>query len=112
VSFPVERQYYRVHYPAAERPAFTPASGAACETLDCSEQGLRYQTGPAHTLPRVGTVVRGRVHFRRGAEVSVEGTVVRVRDGEVVLCLSPGAGVPLSVILAEQQYLRTHFAGR
>lgn len=108
-GFEHEREYYRIHYPKSERPAVH-VDGTPCEVLDCSERGLRYQVAMDQPPPEVGALVRGRVRFRRGDEVTVEGAVLRVVDGEVALHLFPGAGIPLSVVLAEQRYLRAQFA--
>jgi hypothetical protein len=49
------------------------------------------------------------VRVRRGEEVRVLGTVVRVREREVALRLS--MGVPLRVVLDEQRYLRERRRG-
>jgi hypothetical protein len=47
----------------------------------------------------------GLLHFRRGESVRVEGEVLRILRGVVVLALNP----PLSFaqVMAEQRYLRS-----
>jgi hypothetical protein len=57
----------------------------------------------------VGDEVEGVVRVRRGAEIRVLGTVVRVEGREVALRLI--VAVPLRVVLDEQRYLREHHRG-
>jgi hypothetical protein len=101
---PSRRALYRIAYPEAERPVFE-VGRQLYIVLDCSELGLRYEAGEAR-WPDVGSEISGSIQFRRGAEIRIEGTVLRVEGGVVALTLNqPGA--TFYEILAEQRYLRS-----
>lgn len=102
-----EREHYRIEYPTAARPRFLVAGGDR-EVIDLCEQGLRYRAGNDERR-KIGDEVEGIVRFRRGEEVRVLGTVVRLIDREVALRLS--VGVPLRVVLEEQRYIRERHRG-
>jgi hypothetical protein len=95
------RAVYRVVYPPGERPTFA-VPAQRFTVLDCSELGMRYEC--VDHLPELGTTLSGVLRFRRGAEVSVTGEVIRVEKGTVALWFG-ARGVPLSEILAERSYL-------
>ena len=97
------RNHYRVNYPFAERPALE-IGRASFEVVECSENGLRYAVGERRS-PSVGTEISGRLLFRSGEAVDVTGDVVRLKDGLVALALQP-PGIPFSVVIHEQRYLR------
>ncbi|HET9038687.1 MAG TPA: PilZ domain-containing protein [Gemmatimonadales bacterium] len=106
-EYEFEREHYRIEYPTAARPRFL-VDGSQREVMNVSEQGLRYRA--ADDERRVlGDEVEGIVRFRRGEEVRVVGTVVRLVDREVALRLS--VGVPLRAVLEEQRYLRERHRG-
>lgn len=98
-----ERSAYRIPYPFIESPRLI-VGMQVLQVVDCSERGLRFRA-PGPELPELGTRLRGRLRFPRGAEVGIEGTVVRIMDDEVALYLSD-PGVPFRVILQEQIHLR------
>lgn len=100
------RDFYRVTYPARERPALVLAD-AEWSILDLSESGIRYQVTSGE-LPEVGDEVYGEVRFHRGDRVLVAGEVVRVDERSVALRLEP-PGLPFRFLLEEQQYLRTKY---
>ena len=106
-EFEFEREHYRIMYPTAARPRFI-GGGLEREVLDLCEQGLRYRAADGETRS-VGDQVEGIVRVRRGEEVPVLGTVVRVIDREIALRLS--VGVPLRLVLDEQRYLRERHRG-
>jgi hypothetical protein len=97
------RLYYRVPYPASERPRLVIGTGI-CEVLDCSERGIRYRPSPLAALA-AGAQVEGRLRFPRGEELPVRGSVVRADDTGAALQLQ-GAGIPFAAIIQEQLYLR------
>jgi hypothetical protein len=101
-----ERALYRVQFPVTERPRLI-TGDRAHEVLDCSEVGIRYRA-PSSWEAEVGTPVRGLVRFRRGAEVNVQGFIVRVEDQVIAVRLTEG-GIPLAVMLDEQRYLRARY---
>jgi hypothetical protein len=100
---PSRRAVYRVVYPETERPSLSVESGDHA-VLDCSELGLRYEAPEDHFLS-VGDRVQGRLRFRRGVELEVQGEVVRVQDGAIAVWFDP-ASISFGEMIAEQRYLR------
>ena len=102
------RGFYRIPYPANARPRLlVDAPGPAhlvYEVIECSERGLRIQVLD-NWAPLPGSPLSGTLHFARGGETHVAGTVSRIQGDEVAVTLSRRA-IPLSDILAEQLYLR------
>jgi hypothetical protein len=96
------RQYYRIQYPAFERPRLV-SGWSITEVLECSERGIRFRTagGP----PDEGTRVSGRVGLRHGQEVRIAGVVVWSDADEVALHLDDEP-IPFLCILREHLYLR------
>ncbi len=103
-EFEFEREHYRVVYPEAARPRLI-GGGLERDVIDLCEEGLRYRPADAE-VRAIGDVIDGFVRLRRGAEVGVTGTVVRVDEREIALHLT--VGIPLRVVLEEQRYLREH----
>ena len=106
-EYEFEREHYRIEYPTAARPRLL-ADGQDREVVDLCEQGLRYRAADDERR-KIGDEVEGLVRFRRGEEVRVLGTVVRLIGREVALRLS--VGVPLRVVLEEQRYIRERHRG-
>lgn len=109
MMYPIERSYYRIQYPLTERPVLM-LEGRQYPVIDCSEHGLRFVRSLTAPL-EVGDRVHGVLRFKRGAETEVEGDVVRVQGEHAALHLKV-SGIPLSIILDEQRYLRTHYPMR
>ena len=103
------RGFYRIPYPASVRPhLLVDAPGPAhlvYEVIECSERGLRIRVRD-NWAPLPGSPLSGTLHFARGGETHVAGTVSRVQGSEVAVTLSRRS-IPLSDILAEQLYLRS-----
>ncbi|MFO1372470.1 MAG: PilZ domain-containing protein [Candidatus Competibacteraceae bacterium] len=102
-----QRQYHRIRYPLAERPTLV------CETktyavIDISARGLLYLILPDEPHPKAHDIIRGIVRFRRGTQVNIEGTVVRVAHKEVALYF-PNREIPFSILLNEQRYLHARY---
>ena len=106
MTYPIDRSYYRIHYPLKERPVLELETGVH-DVVDCSEAGLRYVARGAG-VPDIGAQIRGTLRFRRGAAFEVGGTVVRLQEGTVAVHLLR-ARIPLAAILDEQRYLRKHY---
>ena len=110
-----ERSHYRIEYPVPARPRLhltgNFAPGLVVDVVDCSERGLRFALPVAFDLPEPGTSVGGRVAFRSGVEVEVEGAVVRLQEGEVAIRFGERA-IPLGVVHGEQRWLRAHYPMR
>jgi hypothetical protein len=109
MTHPVERSYYRIVFPLTEQPVLI-LEGQQYAVVDCSEHGLRFVRTLALPL-EVGKVVRGVVRFRRGAEVDVEGEVVRLQGEHAALNLNV-TPIPMATIFDEQRYLRTRYPMR
>lgn len=106
MSYPFQREYYRILYPLQERPRLL-LQEEAYEVIDCSERGLRYFV-PKGPLPEIGATVHGQLRFRRGAALNIQGAVVRIQDDEVAIHF-PTAQIPLSILFDEQRYLRINY---
>ena len=102
-----EREHYRIRYPTGARPRFV-SETLERQVIDLCEQGLRYRMCDGETRA-LGDEVEGLVRLRRGEEIRVLGTVVRMSEREVALRLP--VGVPLRIVLEEQRYLREHHRG-
>jgi hypothetical protein len=100
------RESHRIRYPIPERPALFLQGKKAYIVLDVSARGLRYIFSEAFPV-RLYDPIKGILRFRRGAQVNIEGTVVRADDQEIALYLHKE--IPFNILLAEQQHLRKHY---
>jgi hypothetical protein len=103
MATPSRRALYRIVYPLAERPAFE-VGQSLHDVVDCSERGIRFELNHQR-IPAVGSQCIGVLHFRRGESVRVEGQILRVLRGVVVLALNPP--LAFAQVMAEQRYLRS-----
>jgi len=103
MATPSRRALYRVVYPLTERPTFE-VGRSLHDVVDCSERGIRYELNHQR-IPAVGSHCEGILHFRRGDSVPVEGEILRVLRGVVVLALNPP--LAFAQVMAEQRYLRS-----
>jgi len=107
------RTYYRVEYPASDRPRFT-AGALRGEVEDCSETGVRVflPNGiPADIGVLVGDRMAATIRFARGEMADVEGVVVRF-DGKALALRLDTARIPFGKILREQWWLRQRYPWR
>jgi hypothetical protein len=93
-----KRNYYRVNYPPASRPAILIA-GKSYEVLNISESGLKY-AHPGNDRPAAGAPLLGEIVFS-DEKLEVEGAVFRVAGDEVVVRLE--RGISFKRIVAEQR---------
>jgi len=103
---------YRIHYPKRERPTLR-VGAEAWDVVDLSETGVRFRHPDGPGILEVGTEVEGVMCFRRGEEVPIVGTVLRIDvrlDGgrDIVVDFTEG-GIPFGLILDEQRYLHSHY---
>jgi hypothetical protein len=103
MNHPSRRELYRIVYPLAERPTLE-VGRALYEVVDCSELGLRYYV-PNRRMPEIGTPVNGILCFRRGAQIAIDGAVIRTGGGLVAIALTQ-PGTTFYQVLTEQRYLR------
>lgn len=104
-----QRGFYRVEYPHPARPVLE-MQGGTLEVLDCSESGLRFALTPDMIPPEPGTEISGTLRFNEGREAVVRGRVRRLYGKSVAVRFAPDSEIPFAIILAEQKYLRSHFA--
>lgn len=108
-SFQFDREFYRLQYPPAGAPSFIDL-GVARRVVDIGEGGFRYAHDHIEQIA-AGHTVRGVIEFPDGESLNVEGTVVRVQNGEVAVHCQPRV-IPLSIVLSEQRRLRRRFPFR
>ncbi|MCP5159898.1 MAG: PilZ domain-containing protein [Gammaproteobacteria bacterium] len=104
-TIPIEREkreYYRLQFPPAKRPQLLiDENGHA--VIDCSAHGIRYVAAPG-TPPSLGEHVKGLLRFRHGAQTPILGVVLRVEEGEIVLCI-PDREIPSTLLRSEERHL-------
>ncbi len=99
------REYHRIRYPLAERPTLL-LENRSFTVIDVSVRGLFY-IAPGGPFPQPRDPIKGILRFRRGAQVVIEGEVVRVHETGIALHLR--REIPFSVLLAEQRYLHKRY---
>ena len=104
------RTSHRIRYPDEARPVFE-TDGAPRPVADVSEHGFRYLAPDTPDAPTIalGDDVEGTLRFLSGAELAVEGTVIRVAEGWAAVRLAER--LPLAAILAEQRFVRRRWPG-
>lgn len=103
-----ERAYYRIRYPRQVRPRLA-MSESMVPVIEIAEYGLRFETG-GHQRPEVGDEVSGTLHLGDRWTLDIAGEVVwTLTDSAAIKLFEP---IPFKVILDEQLYLRSRFAGR
>jgi hypothetical protein len=107
--FKHDREFYRLEYPPAGAPTFVEL-GVARRVVDIGEGGFRFAHDHIEQV-LAGQRVSGVIEFPEGESLNVEGTVVRVQNGEVAVHCAPRV-IPLSIVLSEQRRLRRRFPFR
>jgi hypothetical protein len=98
-----QRAYFRLRYPANERPRLR-APGGSTEATEISERGLRMVvSGIPITSLVLGAVIKATVTFADHEAIDIEGIVYRFDKHEVILTLTKP--LPMSRIMKEQRYL-------
>ena len=108
-SYKFDREFYRLEYPPAGAPTFVDL-GVARRVVDIGEGGFRFAHEHVEQVS-AGQTVRGTIEFPDGDSLNVEGTVVRIQNGEVAVRCGPRV-IPLSIVLSEQRRLRRRFPFR
>ena len=108
-SFKYEREFYRLEYPPAGAPVFID-EGVSRRVVDLGEGGFRYAHDRAEDVS-AGQTVKGVIEFPEGDTLDVEGTVVRIQNGEVAVRCAARV-IPLAIVLSEQMRLRRRFPFR
>lgn len=81
--------------------------GKAYAVVDISARGLCYIV-PKGPRPELHTSITGILRLRRGAQVKIEGTVVRIHHEQVALYL-PDHEIPFTLLINEQRYLHMRY---
>lgn len=102
---PELREYHRIRFPISERPTFL-YENRAYAVIDVSVRGVRY-AAPNGPFPTLHDPIEGILRFRRGAQVKIAGTVVRVQNNHVALHLD--RDISFAILLAEQRYLHARY---
>jgi hypothetical protein len=101
------REFYRVTYPEKERPSLKIGEDELT-VIDISEKGGKFLNDKDVKIDPDATI-DGTITFHNGETISVEGTVLRAFNDQVVICFTKTQGIPFSVILKEQRYLRENY---
>lgn len=104
------RAHYRLRYPVVERPSAR-VGGRVYQVTEISEGGARLLLDGSVMAP--GDAVAAVIRFHDGETLPINGVVLRIDRSEAVVKLS--AGISLSRMLVEQQYLlarHPHFFGQ
>lgn len=97
-----KRQFFRVIYPAHERPKVIIAR-KPYEIMDLSEGGVKIFVKNPTLQFEVEKLVEGNIIFADKVNVAFKGKILRVHEDFVVVRTS--TGVPLQRIMGEQRYL-------
>jgi hypothetical protein len=108
-NFIDRRAHERVTYPPGQRPTLVVGSGSY-EVFDCSERGLLVARAGAAGLEEA-VDIQGRVRFPTGAEVTIEGVVLRVQDDAIAIQFT-GLWIPRDVILGELRRMKQGLSQR
>ncbi len=98
-----KRNFFRIEYPARERPRFISDDKHEYQVLDISERGMRLRKNDDAPL-EIGSTLKGHVKLHVTGNVSVVGKIIR--DTEDCLAIFLHVGIQFSLIVNEQQYLQ------
>lgn len=93
------REFFRVKYPAADRPKLTIAK-EEFDIVDISEKGIKFD---------LKKTIRATITFHDGESLTIEGKFLRTDDNEIVI--QPLEGISSERITKEQKYLREKYIG-
>ncbi|MGX9418827.1 PilZ domain-containing protein [Vibrio sp. RC27] len=99
------RQYYRLKYPKRARPVMR-IEDQFFHVCESSERGIRVVMNNITNLYR-GLRLSGTVRLHSNQEVSIEGSIVRFDNGEVVVKLDKG--LSFRDMVAEQRHIRQKY---
>lgn len=98
------REFYRVEYPEQERPTLKIGEDEL-PVIDISEKGGKFLSDKDVKIDP-GAKVEGTITFHNGETITVAGEALRAFNDQVVICFTRHRGIPFSIILNEQRYLR------
>lgn len=100
------REFHRIHYPITTCPSLFLERKKAFLIMDVSARGLRY-AAPKAPVPNLYQLVKGVLRFRRGVQLTIEGTVIRAQNDQIALYLHQE--IPFNILLAEQRHLHKNY---
>lgn len=100
-----QREFYRLWYPVAERPSLR-IDDQEFDVSEVSEAGVRIVIASQVELADA-EVFTGTITFRSGEKESVEGTILRSSENEIVANLT--IGISLKRMMAEQIRIRRKY---
>jgi hypothetical protein len=100
-----KRRYYRLEYPAAERPTVR-YKGRDYRVSEASEGGVKILLDRRCAV-RVGQFFAGVIRFKDGGIVPIVGVVLRFDQREMVVKLT--IGISFNRMIAEQRRIRQKY---
>ena len=102
---PQRREYFRVEYPATDRPEVV-TRDARFSVIDISEYGIKFQSGPSSEFP-LGEALSVDIRFGDGEKIGLVGKIIRKDREEIVVNLD--VPIPLRKIRSEHIYLISNY---
>jgi len=99
------RRHYRVSYPAAVQPMLI-TDDQQFQVVEVAERGIKFVIA-ATDRSKLGPVVHGRVRFRNGRVLPVNGAILRMESELAVLELD--RSIPIKIIREEEIFLIRHY---
>lgn len=98
-----KRNYFRLEYPAADRPQLL-IGRVAHEVVDLSEKGVKFLMTQGFK-PKLEERIKAQIKFRDGQVFDVAGKVTRLVEETNQCVLALTRGLPLAKMLEEQRFL-------
>jgi len=99
------REYFRVEYPATDRPVVV-TRDARFSVIDISEYGVKFQSGISTDFP-LGEELNVDIRFGDGEKIGLVGKIIRKGEEEIVVNLA--VPIPLRKIRSEHIYLISNY---
>lgn len=98
-----QRRHFRLDFAVPERPKIVIANYPH-EVIDLSEQGVKYKITATQRPQATGTV-KGRLVFRNGTSVEVEGSLIRIDETQQTAAIQLTKGIPLQTMMEQHRLL-------
>ncbi len=108
-DFQNTRQYYRIRYPLSYRPKVRiQGKDSDHDVIELSERGVRFLYKGTGQYNK-GAELQVHLVFHDGESIKLSGELLRVEKEDLILHFQEN--IPLSRIMKEQRYLRSHIIG-
>jgi hypothetical protein len=97
------REHFRLKYQVEDRPKLELENGSIFDVIDVSEHGLRFR----YVKGLVENPIKGRIIFGKRDELTIEGKLLRIHNGEI--CLHVDKSIPMRLLVEEQRYLHKKY---